>query len=159
LILHTVPSSVPRGDLKLRLEKTTSFFLPSYFVGRQVPRAQIFRVVRSSRKVKARLPTLRPSIRVWVPHLGNAQTSGVRVWSVRADKSACFCSQLFSVDRKWTGLLRRGSREDNNRNTKNKKEKQKERVVRSIDNHLGSTIRTPLTPPFQLLSGSVFFCV
>jgi hypothetical protein len=114
LILHTVPSSVPSSGPQIASAKITQFFLPSYFVGRQVPRAQIFCVIRSPRKVKARLPTLRPSIRVWVPHLAMHRRRQLG-WSVRAHKSACFRSQPFSVDRKWTALLRKRSRQDNNR--------------------------------------------
>jgi hypothetical protein len=44
---------------------------------------------------------------------------------VRADKLACFRSQLFSVDRKWTGLLRR-----QNNNRKYHKEKGKTEKTR-----------------------------
>jgi hypothetical protein len=95
-----------------------------------VPRAQIFCVIRSSRKVMARLPTLRPSIRVWVPHLAMHRRRQLG-WSVRPHKSACFRSQPFSVDRKWTGLLRRDSRQDNNRKYQTEKGKT-EKTCRSF---------------------------
>jgi len=47
--------------------------------------------------------------------LGNAQTSTAQVVREGSWMRSWFRSQLFSVDRKCTGLLRRGSRQDNNR--------------------------------------------